>query len=310
MQATLAIDIGGTKTAAGLVDRHYHLIDTIDLPSRRGISEFKKNIVACLKWGGARFDKIAISTPGKLIGTPKRLAPRSAQNIALFPTEFDDFPIEAVVCAMCAHYPTPFIINDALAQLCGGLMSIGIDSFVCQIVGYIGPGTGLGGGFVAIDSPQKIRFIGDGHIFDILLPRDPDDRWSPPGSHVMAEDVLSGRGFFDLTARPFGDVVTSPSLYDEFLPMVELMARYFSQLIGQINSGNSSKRFPQDAWPEDIRSQLSKTHHFLVGGSVGKTLFNHVLNRATSENGATRLYAIPHPTTAALKGVVYARDLT
>jgi len=63
--------------------------------------------------------------------------------------------------------------NDAIAQMLLGVHTLLGDSSQTlpqnKSIGYIGPGTGLGGGFCVINSDKTISIITDGHIFDIIL---------------------------------------------------------------------------------------------------------------------------------------------
>ena len=306
MTLTLAIDIGGTKISAGIVTSDYQITHKTTVQSGRGIKRLKDTLDRCIHWAMPHLPQsIAIGTPGKLIGTPKKIAPGTAQNMAAFPGEFDHLCIQDLISVPHANFKDIFIINDALAQLCGGIVTLKLTA--PMIVGYIGPGTGLGGGFATIQDNNPLQFETDGHIFDIMIPRDPQDIWSTPGDWVMSEDVISGRGFYDITGISVLDWATKKPAHAT--PVIDLFGRYMTQLIRTLKAGSFEKKNAADNWTKREKEIASKTSHWIIGGSVGKLLFPTIKTALSSEIKSNNLRQIPSPADAALIGVVYARDM-
>ncbi|NBV42793.1 hypothetical protein EBR96_08525, partial [bacterium] len=252
--------------------------------------------------------RIAVSTPGKLEGPEGCVvAPGTARNMEAFLGEWDCLNLcETIRTAVGATRPV-FIINDALAQLAGAIVESGyLRTKEPPLIGYIGPGTGLGGGFAKI-SDGKINFFTDGHIFDIMLDREPEDIWSKPGP-IMAEDVISGRGFFDLTGKSMKSVCENPTLYAHYQPILNMLGRYLAQLIKKIEAGHVVKIDGHPQWSDSEISAASAVRMWNIGGSIGtqppaSELILDILRKQCSDH---TFRPIGDPITAAISGAVVA----
>lgn len=197
----------------------------------------------------------ALAVPGLL--DRGVVTPGSAANLSDIPGDWDGFDWHRWLARMGQAYR---VINDALAALLGSVIHHheGWISERPVMVGYIGPGTGLGGGFVSAKTGY-LTVIGDGHLYDVWLPRDPDDAWRT-GDRVLAEDVLSGRGYEDVMGRSLADG-EHPPLY------IELMGRYLRGLVRCLQSGYPiPKRGP--AWSRETCEWVSQTRHWILGGGI------------------------------------------
>ena len=309
MTITLAIDIGGTKIGVGLVDPKYQIIKHTVFPSHRGIDALLDTFQSAIRWASdTGFSAVAIATPGKLIG-PSRgiIAPKTAQNMEKFPGEFDGLNLKKRLRSFMDGTREPFLINDALAQLAGGILDFKIS--VPTVVGYLGPGTGLGGGCAQIQPNSRLKFLTDGHFFDVMLPRDSKDTWSPPGATVMSEDVISGRRFYEITGVSVLDCTQSPDLMTQHAPVIAVFGRYLGQLIATIQSGSFNKKYPDTQWSTYDLATVAEINTWIIGGSLGKLLVPIAEKWLTSYAIRAQLHPIQDVNAAALRGVVYARDM-
>src|SRR6185295_6649283 len=135
-------------------------------------------------------------------------------------------------------------------------------------VAYIGPGTGLGGGFAFVDGNGRIEFKTDGHIYDVVLSDAPEfsvhyagRRLTIPLNTRRAEDLYSGRAVGELMAaieKAAGDPVFRrwlrpgdelggqllSDLYDRIMgneetfvisaEIIDFLAQAHAQIIGKI----------------------------------------------------------------------------
>jgi len=295
---TLAIDVGGTTVSAGLVTTDYTLVDHESIGFERGIPGLHRCIQTLQHWANNRYTDVAIATPGKLADDCRyRISPGSAENLGVFLGEFDGFDWGKVAHSIFPNTPF-FVENDAIAQLIGGWQDYCPKA--TNGIGYIGPGTGLGGGFLRLSPTPSI--LGDGHIFDILLPKRSPDNESL--STVMAEDVISGRGFFDRYGRSFKDATAANPSH----PEIEQIAHYVVALITQIKRGHVPKKNPQNQWDDSTITAISSIRTWLIGGGMGHRLFPLIQSKLNQKNHDDTLTLITSPITAALKGVVYARN--
>ncbi len=309
MTITLAIDIGGTKIGAGLVNSNYQILKHTTFPSHRGIDALITTFQSAIQWAShSGFSAVAIATPGKLIG-PSRgiIAPKTARNMESFPGEFDGLDLKKRLRPHMDGTREPFLINDALAQLAGGILDFGLS--MPSVVGYIGPGTGLGGGCAQIQSDSRLKFLTDGHFFDIMLPRDPKDIWSPAGSTVMSEDVISGRGFYDITGISVLECTQSSHLMTQHAPLIACFGRYLGQLIATIQSGSFAKKYPDTQWSTYDLATVAEITTWIIGGSLGTLLVPYAEKWLAAYAIRSQLLPIGDVHAAALRGVVYARDM-
>ncbi len=219
--AITLVDVGGTKTLALVVglDRNKELLEDVVLARTRFETPVGKR-EDFFDAMSAQISQLRGQTPKdvKLLplvgyGTPGRLvngiiAPGSAANLGNTQHEFDGANPKAELEKRLGI--KVFTGNDAVAQMGYGIKKILENPdirhlFLGQKVCYIGPGTGLGGGFARIADDGSVEFMTDGHIYDIVIPgyskvvktqfrvRNDIIEHEFPYERAHAEDLLSGR---------------------------------------------------------------------------------------------------------------------
>jgi hypothetical protein len=143
---------------------------------------------------------VFFGTPGRLV--KGRIAPTTAGNLG---SSFDGVcPQEELSRRLNQEVHA---VNDAIAQMGAGLNALlHVPDFGEKLKGkkvaYVGPGTGLGGGFGVVNHDYSLDYFTDGHIFDMQVPgyTGTSVKFSVPSvkGHAeiqsrFAEDVLSGR---------------------------------------------------------------------------------------------------------------------
>ncbi len=152
--------------------------------------------------------------------------------------------------------------NDALAQLAFGVHALAQDPklkklFLSNNVGFIGPGTGLGGGFAHVkklkDGNIQTEFFTDGHIFDILL------------DGKMAEELISGRFLRNNLGLSGKEVANNLEKYQAYI--IE-MGHNLGKLIAKIYSGKFEKPANHIQWSDKDQESVAGTQIFILGGSI------------------------------------------
>lgn len=312
--AKLAIDIGGTKIFLALcADKSpYPLLFSTAIETPKGLVPLKEALSSVISQAlsEAQYKNLTlipqafIATPGKLIGKKNNLiSPGSAQNMEAFDGEFDHLDLtKAFEPLFPSHWRLSFV-NDAIAQMKGGLFQLKQTQIIPSGKwAYIGPGTGLGGGFCTLDQQGTVSIYTDGHIYDIALT-------TPQNTWVRAEDVLSGRAFFEQTGFTAKEISTSKTQLAQWTSVILQMGSYLAQLIEKLYRGDVSKIPSANAWtPQDL-IKVSGTTHFLIGGSLGTqdpfaslllTQAQAVLKKKPIPS--ITLHRVPHPSKAALVG--------
>ena len=252
----LCIDIGGTKLCVG-VSEGTHITSVKTVPVQKGIAPLLSQIQT-LAAAYPQLTAILIGCPGNLINGS--ISPGSAQNLGTFPGEFDGFNLRH---ALESRMQRPvYVFNDATAQMAGGYALMRHTLPKLSGVGYIGPGTGLGGGFAKIED-HRILPMTDGHIFDIYLPRPPGDPLFP--GEDMAENLVSGRAFFARTGHTAHDAAKTPDL---FRPLMEAWGYHMATLIKILYEGTPRKPAGH-AWSAEDIAFVSTIRHYLLGGGLG-----------------------------------------
>jgi len=221
-----------------------YLVDNINL----FINEIKNNYIV--------LNKIGIGSPGKF------------QNNIIFPNTtpqfgplFNDFDIPKALNKYFPNYQIT-IKNDAIAQ-----MSASIDillsskqNILGQKIAYIGPGTGLGGGFGKINvknNKVNMKFYTDGHIGDMII-----------DGHILAEkDYLSGM-YLDnrLGIKNSGKYISSK--LDQYMDLVKELGYRLGIIIGKIYEGHVYKSRKETMWNDEDRANVKGTKLFIIGGSI------------------------------------------
>jgi glucokinase len=197
----LAVDVGGTKLAAGLVGLDGTLLERATVPTRNGGREPGADE---LLW-----DDLAGLVEGVLagVGASDRLVvcgagcggPMSAGGNEVSPLNIEawrGFPLRARLAALTG-LPT-FVDNDAKALAVGeGWVgaAAGCANFLAMVVS-----TGVGGGIVLGGRLLDGRLGNAGHIGHVVV--EPSGRACPCGGRGCLEAEASGTAIAAITGRP------------------------------------------------------------------------------------------------------------
>jgi hypothetical protein len=320
--AILAIDIGGSSTSYGLIpledfisNKNCPLILIKNIPTIKGKNNIKniiiniieKSISKSIKLGYFIYPHIFIGSPGRFIGPNlNTIAKQSATNLESYPREFDNLNLYNLIKEFLPNWASITIKNDAIAQMKGSIYLLlknkKYNYLINSKVAYIGPGTGLGGGFCFIEKDSHINVRTDGHICDIMI-RDIND------VPTRIEDVLSGIAFKKATGKTPKEVNEDPVLLEKYLSEIVLMGNYLSQIIQKIYYGDIEKHNSKNNWSKLDLNLVKGTSHFLIGGSIGtkgtigKTIIKQAKVDLKKNNlSNVKLIPIPHSEKAAVIG--------
>ncbi len=196
----LAVDIGGTKMAAGLVDLQGSLVERASRPTRASSApddaEDLWNDLAGLVEGIARQvgagDRLVVCGTG--CGGP--MSPGGEAVSPLNIAGWRAFPLRARLAALTG-LPT-FVDNDAKALALGeGWVgaAVGSADYMAMVVS-----TGIGGGIVLDGRLLDGRLGNAGHIGHVVVVR--DGRACPCGSRGCLEAEASGTALEAVTGHP------------------------------------------------------------------------------------------------------------
>ena len=191
-RTVLAIDIGGTKLAAGVVDDTGAVLDRAEVPTPRvGDAEVWFAAIAEVAARVARGDELACG-----VGCGGPMAPGGEEVSPLNVPQVRDFPLRPRV-AEATGLPT-WVDNDAKALALGeGWVgaAAGVSDFIALVVS-----TGVGGGIV-LDGRLLAGAAGNaGHIGHVIV--EPGGRRCGCGAHGCLEAEASGTGIAAATGRP------------------------------------------------------------------------------------------------------------
>ncbi|MBF0366380.1 MAG: hypothetical protein HQK50_12465 [Oligoflexia bacterium] len=298
----VGVDVGGTKIAIGAAKIGSRVLEErvtvpasteeIALPVeslekreafiKRLAGEIFSVMLLC-KQRGYRIDgAIGVGSPGNI--QDGVILPKTAPQLG---EVFDHFnlakglalQLDAVVSANdfwewveypCERHFTVIARNDALAQMAFAVSELWKDrSFEVMIarahhprIAYIGPGTGLGGGFAEVEKERKLKFFTDGHIGDIIMGRD------EAGRALWAErDFLSGmyieKKMNGLSGK---ELAQSIPLYAEF---IRELGVNLGKIIEKIHLGEVYKARATTLWSDLDRQMVKGIEIFIIGGSIG-----------------------------------------
>jgi glucokinase len=184
MDLTLALDIGGTKIAAGLVDPDGGLVHQARLPTPDGDAEGVWTVVdtlvtEALAEAGGRVRGVGISSAGPIDLPTGTVSPI---NIV----EWQRFPIVERVMAL-AGAPVR-LGGDGLCMAMGERWR-GAGRGAQFLLGMV-VSTGVGGGLVIDGAPYDGRTGNAGHVGHVVV--DPDGRLCSCGGHGCVETVAAG----------------------------------------------------------------------------------------------------------------------
>jgi glucokinase len=193
--AYLAVDIGGTKLAAGVVNESGGIVvrDRVPTPPRHVWSAVER-LVRRVQAASVGEDVVAC---GVACGGP--MVPAQAGAVTVSPLhieEWQDFPLTDGLAAVTG-LPV-FVDNDAKALAlaegwCGG--AVGVDDYLAMVVA-----TGVGGGLVSGGRLLSGRLGNAGHIGHVVV--EPDGRPCACGGRGCLEAYASGRAIARETERP------------------------------------------------------------------------------------------------------------
>jgi len=188
----LAVDIGGTKLAAGRVDHDGHLLARAELPTpRAGDAE---------RWFGAVSEVIAeVSAGDELacgVGCGGPMTPGGEEVSPLNVPQVRGFPLRRRVAELTGLATS--VDNDAKALALGeGWVgaAAGVRDFVALVVS-----TGVGGGIVLDGRLLEGASGNAGHIGHMIV--EPDGRECGCGARGCLEAEASGTAILAATGRP------------------------------------------------------------------------------------------------------------
>jgi len=305
--AVLLIDIGGTKTAFGLLKgvsrvKHPEFLLLSRCPTTPGkeklvqliSSIYKTAEERCATLGCQLSSTLVVASPGKLIG-PRRsiVSPGTGSQLDSFANEMANVDLSDLFGQGLPKPTQIHLLNDAIAQFRGGVLQLleGTETqsqILGQKLAYIGPGTGLGGGFGEVDAEGKLTVYSDGHIHDLKVQ-------GQRGQLCAAESLLSGRAF---EAR----AEESPE------HVINEMGIYLARIMMAIYRGDIEKMQSENSWSDADKRRVTGTSRFIMGGALGTIApMNHQLiasaQRSLKPEGlAFEIMLIPNPETAALLG--------
>ncbi|RAP26775.1 hypothetical protein DID74_01395 [Candidatus Marinamargulisbacteria bacterium SCGC AG-333-B06] len=271
---TAVIDIGGTKLAYGLLTGDDECYPTIlyqnVVPFNKGMAALQqriRNICHDIKiW--AHHNNLSIK-PTIIVGSAGNFKPNTAIilpgtaiNLGKTPQEFDNIDLNNIIRKASDNQFKCLVCNDAMLQLAGGVTFSQQDNIdlLAKKIAYIGPGTGLGGAFATVTT-SGLSVVTDGHIFDMKL-KDPFDK------PVMAEDVFSGRGFYQQHKITLKEINQSQELLKKYQIEIKQLGHYLGQIMIQIYQGKFEK-LSQYPWEKQDYNAIKQTDHFILGGSIG-----------------------------------------
>jgi glucokinase len=194
VDACLAIDIGGTKLAAGIVASDGELLFHQSVPTPRGTdSEALFSVLAGLVTG-------VMSQAGDLVscgvGCGGPMSPHGEEVSPLNIPAWRDFPLGSRLAEVTGL--SVAVDNDAKALALGeGWVGAaqGRSNFMAMVVS-----TGVGGGIVLDGRLLDGRLGNAGHIGHVIV--EPEGRRCACGARGCLEAEASGKSITDMTGRP------------------------------------------------------------------------------------------------------------
>ncbi|HWI04977.1 MAG TPA: ROK family protein, partial [Acidimicrobiales bacterium] len=192
MDIALAVDIGGTKMAAGLVRDDGEVLASASAPSRADSADGLFDVLAALVEGvrdGAEVAVCGVGCGGPMAAGGETVSPL---NIAVW----RDFPLRSRLATVTGR--ATFVDNDAKALALGEGWkgaAAGVDDFIAMVVS-----TGVGGGIV-LDGRLLDGAGGNaGHIGHLCV--EPEGRVCACGARGCLEAEASGTSIAAVTGRP------------------------------------------------------------------------------------------------------------
>jgi hypothetical protein len=314
--AYLVMDIGGTKIryavfsvdSAELIFQHRIALKKGKINLRKQVAKIVQRAkLESEKLGWKLSSKIAVASPGKLIGQKRHIVAKdSMPNLECYKDEFAGLNLHDYLLSGLTSINTLGLINDALAQMAGGvgqLFGNYKEYFAKQKIAYIGPGTGLGGGFANVDDKGNLDFKTDGHISDIKFIND-------QGKMIKIEDELSGLAFYKKQHIIPEKVNNNAKMWLKYSPDVEKLGCILARLIQQIYLGEFEKINAHNNWPAEDLEYVKGIKTYVIGGSFGSKgkiaqKMKEVAERELIKQGLSKikLFLIPNCDMAPIQGL-------
>ena len=303
----IAIDIGGTKTAIGIVcNEKKTVIGSKIVKTMIGKSEFPKFLQNCIKIGckiGGEegilsLSMVCIGIPGNFASGGEIILKNGSGSQIIKKNEiFDDWNLTKWITSEIDPNYDLFFINDAVSQAIGGIHQIWSDQLKNKRVLYIGPGTGLGGAIIDVgNNCYDLTQHTDGHIYDIMIPGD-------DGDEKMAEDLISGRAVYEKCDETAKNISQSDVLWRKHEPVINKMGDDLVKLIQTIRSGQFQKKIKENNWEKEEMTIATGIDVILMGGSIGTIdPIGGRLKRILIKNLDLDILTIKDSVTAALVG--------
>jgi glucokinase len=187
----LAIDIGGTKLAVGVVSTSGELLSRMQTPtpSTDVWGTLKKLIDAQMLQTEVRLEACGVGCGG----------PMTLGGESVSPLNIPDWRGFSLLSAIeSATGLKTYIANDAQALVLGEVWcgsAVGVSDVIGMVVS-----TGVGGGIVSNNKLVTGHFGNAGHIGHVIV--EPDGRLCECGAHGCLEAHVSGRSIEAMTGRP------------------------------------------------------------------------------------------------------------
>jgi glucokinase len=187
----LAIDIGGTKLAVGVVSTSGELLSRMQTqtPSTDVWGALKKLIDAQMLQTEVRIEACGVGCGG----------PMTLGGESVSPLNIPDWRGFSLLSAIeSATGLKTYIANDAQALVLGEVWcgsAVGVSDVIGMVVS-----TGVGGGIVSNNKLVTGHFGNAGHIGHVIV--EPDGRLCECGAHGCLEAHVSGRSIEAMTGRP------------------------------------------------------------------------------------------------------------
>ncbi|WP_422741833.1 ROK family protein [Mycobacterium sp. WMMD1722] len=183
--STLALDIGGTKLAAGIVDDAGGLVHRAESPTPRGDAEAIWAVVDALITGALSAAGGAVQAVGIASAGPIDVPAGTVSPINI--TAWQRFPIVERVGARCPGVPVR-LGGDGVCMALGERWR-GAARGAQFLLGMV-VSTGVGGGLVLDGAPYHGRTGNAGHVGHVIV--DPDGARCSCGGHGCVETVAGG----------------------------------------------------------------------------------------------------------------------
>jgi len=193
----LAVDIGGTKIAVGIVSADGELSSSAHVPTpTTGVWDS----LAALIDQQLRESSIEVTTCGVGCGGPMQPDGESVSTLHI--PEWRDFPLRQ---ALVGHTGLPtFVANDAQAIVLGEHW-VGALRGESNAVGMV-VSTGVGGGVISDSRLVRGRLGNAGHIGHVIV--EPEGRPCACGARGCLEAHASGTAIREMTGRPAAEAST------------------------------------------------------------------------------------------------------